>query len=181
MFDAFVRTVSRQSPLRNALRYAVTQRLLMEPTTRVREIADMPIREGRYYAELEAQSDPYLFIDDDVLLVGKDWVERGARIVLNNPRFAIVSCLSLVEGENMARPSCDDEIYPMHAVGQPMFIRKGICVDLPEMSLDQECGILHKLVLDKGFEMGLFHPRLLLRSNHMGHGFSSNPILRWGF
>ena len=143
------------------------------------EICNISVTEGRRYAESESQSDPYIFSDDDVLILGHDWVKRTSQILLANPEYAIASTLSIVEGENQARGSGD--IYEMHAVGQPMLIRKGICTDLPEMTLSQECGILHKLVLSKGYKMGLINGDPPLRHNHLGHGFSTDPALRWGY
>lgn len=156
--------------------YVLTlERWLLEGV-KIIPLSDMGIREARKAAEELASSDPYIFTDDDVLIVGKDWVKRGVEAMLANPEYAVCSSLSLIEGENLATGT--GTIYEMHAVGQPMFIRKGILSDLPEMTLDQECGIIHKYVLDKGFKEGLING---LRHNHLGHGFSSNPALHWGY
>jgi len=134
------------------------------------------VRAVRMEAEQLAESDPYIFTDDDVLIVGKDWVKRGVEALLANPEYAIVSSLSLVEGENLAKGT--GTIYEMHAVGAPSFIRKGFCTNLPDMDINSECGVLHKHVLDQGKKMGLVNG---LRHNHLGHGFSGNPALHWGF
>jgi len=186
--DVFIRTMSKQSGLRHAMAAITRERWLLEDC-RVQECDDATVNEFRADCECMAQTDPYIISDDDVLIVGKDWVKRAAALMLANPHFAIVSTLSLVEGENLAVPGYISgkpeeqqmDIYPMHAVGQPMLIRKGICVDLPPMDLNNECGTLHKFVLDKGYEMGLIHPKHHIRHNHMGHAFSSNPSLFWGY
>lgn len=175
MIDVFIRTMSNQSTLRDAMHSVTEARWALE-NVRIITITDMGIREGRKWAESSSNSDPYIYTDDDVLIVGKDWVARAVSVLLANPEYAVASTLSLVEGENVATGTGD--MYPMHAVGAPMIIRKGILADLPEMNIDQECGIIHKYILDKGFKEGLISG---IRHNHMGHGFSSNPVLRWGF
>jgi hypothetical protein len=82
----------------------------------------------------------------------------------------------------MAKPPSDDvEIYPMHAVGQPMLVRKGACAKLPEITMNNECGEMHAMVLAMGKKQGLLWGNPPLRHMHMGHGFSSNPNLHWGY
>jgi hypothetical protein len=190
--DVFVRTTSAEllDPLRKAMLDVTLARWALEPVT-VKLICDIPIRDGRIWAEDNAQSDPYIFTDSDCLIVGKDWVKRAVEIMLAYPKFKIVSTLSLIEGENLATPvrrfwagttvEIHQTIYSMHMVGQPMLIRKGICTNLPDMDLNSECGVLHKLVLDQGYEEGLFHPDLKIRHNHLGHGFSGSPCHFWGY
>jgi hypothetical protein len=188
MIDVFIRTMSKQSGLRHAMARVSAERWAMERVNLWIQ-QDMAVNEFRAYCEWIAHTDPYIISDDDVLIVGQKWVERAVALMLANPRFAIVSTLSLIEGENLAVPGYISgkpeeqqmDIYPMHAVGQPMLIRKGICTDLPPMDLNNECGTLHKFVLDKGYEMGLIHPKHHIRHNHMGHAFSSNPSLFWGY
>ncbi len=174
MLDVFIRTTNVKSSLRTAMLDVTIARWRMEAHIEI--LRGYGIREGREWAERIAASDPYIFTDDDVLIVGKDWVKRGTEAMLAHPEYAVCSSLSLVEGENLATGT--GTIYDMHAVGAPMWIRKGILTDLPEMTLDQECGVIHKYVLDKGYKEGLING---LRHNHLGHGFSSNPILHWGF
>lgn len=180
MIDVFFRTVTSKDPVRSIMTELAWERWLMEPI-QLLDVVDYSIREAREYAEANASSDPYIFTDDDVLIMGTDWVKRAVEIMLRHPEYAIVSTLSIIEGENQAKG--EGEIYEMHAVGAPMLIRKGICVNLPEMTLDNECGTLHKFVLDKGFKMGLLNGTNgnPLRHNHLGHGFSSNPALRWAY
>jgi hypothetical protein len=172
--------------LRVAMLSTVRERWLMEKVI-VTELYEPSPNRARAAAEERAESDPYIFTDDDVLIVGKDWVSRALEVFQRHPEYGVVSTLSLVESENLAIPGSisgngDEklmEIYPMHAVGQPMFVRKGISVDMPEFTLDQECFALQRLCEAKGMHTGLFHPNLRIRHNHMGHGFSSNPVLAW--
>ena len=182
----FIRTQSYGSNhLRRSMLETTRERWMLEPVV-IHEVHGTPTC-ARHMAEVLAESDPYIFTDDDVLICGKDWVRRALEVFNRHPEYGVVSTLSLVESENLAIPgsiSGDNgenamEIYPMHAVGQPMFVRKGISVDMPEFTLDQECFALQRLCEAKGMHTGLFHPNLRIRHNHMGHGFSSNPVLAW--
>jgi len=182
--DVFIRITEAElkDPLRKAMFEVTVARWNMEPEANVRMLHGYPIREGRQFAENSAASDPYIFTDSDVLIVGKDWLKRGTEIFLAHPEYGAVSTLSLVETENQALPNgTQDSIYPMHWVGAPMWIRKGLLTDMPEMSLGSECGDIYAYLQEKGYKEGLFHPDLKIRHNHMGHGFSSNPNLHWGF
>lgn len=174
--DVFIRTSRNANPLRAAMYELTRLRWEIDPNARICLLRDHGIRTGRIMAEDWAKSDPYIVTDDDVLIMGKDWVQRGTEAMLANPEYAVCSTLSMVEGENLAKG--EGVIYPMHAVGAPMWIRKGILKDLPEMDLNSECGVIHKYVLDKGYKEGLING---LRHNHLGHGFSSNPSLFWGY
>jgi len=173
--DVFIRTKTNQSALRDRMSQLCHVRWNFEPVD-INYLDDMGIREGRQFAEQTALSDPYIVTDDDVLLVGKDWVNRAVKAMLGHPEYRACSTLSLVEGENQA--TGEGEIYEMHAVGAPMIIRKGTMVDLPDMDLNNECGTIHKMILDRGGKEGLING---LRHNHLGHGFSSNPALFWGY
>ena len=177
--DVFVRTTLGRSALREAMFDATYQRWLLEPDVEMHTLIGVGVREGRVHAEKTSRSDPYIYTDDDVLIVGKRWVERGTEAMLANPEYAVASTLSLVEGENLAKPPVGPgAIYEIHSVGAPMWIRKGILTDLPEMDMNMECGIINQYVLSKGFKEGLIAG---LRHNHLGHAFSSNPSLHWGF
>lgn len=182
--DIFVRTMAVQDEVRQAMKYLCTVRWLMEGV-QITELEDMDIRAGRLYAEQNAKSDPYIITDDDVLIMGKNWIERATSVLLSHPEYAIASTLSMIEGENMAKPprlfGPDDhgvDIYEMHSVGAPMIIRKGTCRELPPLTLDNECGEIHRMVLDMGKKEGLITG---IRHMHVGNGFSSNPILRWAY
>ena len=176
MLDVFIRTSKTYAPLRREMFYLTLRRWELEPVF-IHLFHNVGIREGRERAEREAMSDIYIFTDDDCLPVGKKWVERGLAIMQAHPEYAVCSTLSLIEGENIAKG--DGDVYPMHMVGAPMWIRRGVLTDLPEMDLNNECGEIHDYVLAKGFKEGLLSNSL--RHNHIGNAFSSNPGLHWGF
>jgi hypothetical protein len=178
MVDIFIRTTrnNQVDHLRRAFFMATVARWEIEPDAVVHIIHDREIRDGRVYAEKAATSDPYIVTDDDVVIHGKDWLRRGREVLLANPDYAIASTLSLIESENAAVG--EGPIYPMHWVGAPMWIRKGILTDLPEMDLGGECRVIHEYVAAKGFKEGLIAG---IRHMHLGYGFSSNPNLHWGY
>ena len=180
--DVFVRVTDAElaDPLRKAMLEVTVARWNLEPVN-VEILHGYPIREGRQFAENSAKSDPYIFTDSDVLIVGKDWIHRGTEIFLAHPEYGAASTLSIVETENTATPASNWDLYPMHWVGAPMWIRKGLLTDLPEMTLGSECGVIFDYLKNKGFSEGLFNPSLRLRHNHLGHAFSSNPSLHWGY
>jgi hypothetical protein len=180
MIDVFIRTTS---PDKNALRKAfvdATQaRWEMDPLARISWIVNYGILEGRKFAEAHARSEIYLYTDDDCVVVGRNWIARGLAAMRSCPEYAVCSSLSLIEGENLAVPPPDaGKIYPMHAVGAPMWIRRGILTDLPEMTLNSESGVIDEYVKSKGFREGLITG---LRHQHLGNGFSSTPGLDYGY
>ncbi len=178
--NIFIRTSRNNTPLRQAM-YELTRARWEMENVKVTVLKDVGIRNGRQFAEEWAKSDPYIYTDDDVLIIGKRWVERGTEAILNQPEYAVASTLSLIETENaaVAPPGTEKgRIYPMHAVGAPMWIRKGVLVEMPEMDLGSECSQIYNYVLSLGRKEGLIHG---IRHNHLGHGFSSNPLLHWGF
>lgn len=179
MVDIFIRTTKKNlnDPLRAAFFDATVARWKLDPEARVLVMQDRGIREGREWAEEQAVSDPYIFTDDDVVIHGKDWLRRGREVLLRNPEYKVASTLSLVESENAAKGPEGAEIYPMHWVGAPMWIRKGV-LEFPEMDLGGECRVIHEVVAEKGWKEGLIAG---IRHIHLGYGFSSNPNLHWGY
>jgi hypothetical protein len=173
--DIFIRSSRNLNPLRKALFDATRIRWEMDPLSKIHVICDWEILRARRMAEDFSKSDPYIFTDDDVLPMGKRFIERGREAMLAHPEFAVCSTLSLIEGENVSKG--DGDIYEARCVGAPMWIRKGILTDLPDMDLNLECGKIDALVYAKGFKEGLFGNGL--RHLHLGHGFSSNPQLHW--
>lgn len=164
------------------MRHATMTRWKMEPIVRVHWIVDQGIREGRMWAERMAKSDPYIFCDDDILIMGKDWAKRAVEIFWRHPEYAMLSTLSFCEGENTAKPAQDCEVYDMHAIGQPMLIQKGILKDMPELEFTYECQQLDEYVKSKGFKQGiLWQGERGLRHMHLGSGFSGTPVHRWAY
>jgi len=183
VIDVFIRSYTPDA-VRKGLADACIARWQMEPDARVHVLESdtdelYATTTLRTFSERNATSDPYVFTDDDVMILGKDWL-KIAENVLKEP-FGVLSTLSIVEGENSAKAPFDlpdRAAYEMHAVGAPSIIRKGIFTDLPPMTIGNECGTLHKICLDKGYRMGLIKG---LRHSHLGHGLTIyEPGLRWG-
>lgn len=173
--DVFMRTMSVKDDLRHAFLRATLARWYIEPV-RVCELIDRDYREARFRAEHLAESDPYIFTDDDVLPHGKDWIATGVKAMLAHPEYGACSTKSLIVNESPfdTRPG-DCDIFPVPCVGAPMWMRKGILKDdLPEYLFVSECIELDNYMKRKGFKQGIINN---IYHVHLGHGFSTDP--RW--
>lgn len=176
MIDAFMRTMSNRDDLREGFFRATMARWAMEPV-RLRHIVDRPIREARLRAEELATSDPYLFLDDDVLPFGKNWIRKGTAILLANPEYAIASTRSVIKEEmlNLSHEQEEADIFEARCVGAPMWIRKGILKDdLPEFQFREECVAIDAYVRQKGFKEGIING---IFHHHLGYGCATDPSL----
>ena len=82
--DVFIRHVPG-APLRDNMLELVRERWQIEPCLVHMLDGTRGIRENRLRAEQAAESDPYIYTDSDVLIVGKDWVRRAVDIMLSLP------------------------------------------------------------------------------------------------
>lgn len=178
MTDVFIRTMSEASPLRAGMRVQTLARWSLDPLARVHLLVDRGIREGRREAETLAESDPYIYTDDDVLPWGKNWIATGRAILLAHPEYAVASTRSVIKNEMCVEGPGD--IYPVHAVGAPMWIRKGILgEDLPlEFPFVSECQLIDNYVAAKGYKEGILNGIWHL---HLGYGFSTTPQFVAGY
>jgi hypothetical protein len=159
------------------MRDATEIRWSLDPLAKVQWLLDFDILRARKVAEEFSQSDPYIFTDDDVLPMGRNFLLRGRNVMLSQPEYAVCSTLSLIEGENLAKGPPEALIYEVRGVGAPMWIRKGVLTELPEMDLNLECGKIDALVYSLGRKEGLFGNGL--RHMHMGHGYSGRADMAW--
>jgi hypothetical protein len=172
MIDVFLRSLGLQSPLRRGLFDATVARWRMEDVN-LWFCWDKGIREARLWAEQNATSDPYIFTDDDVLPFGKDWLDRGTRILLAHPEYAIASTRSVIKEEMCSEGPGD--IYEVRCVGAPMWIRKGILgPDVPELPFRDECILLDAYVRKKGYKEGIING---IMHHHLGFGCATDPTL----
>ena len=179
MIDVFIRTMSGQSLLRHAFFEATRARWQMEDV-KLHWVVDMPIREGRLWAEQQAKSEFYIFTDDDVLPWGKNWLERGLSAMSGNPQFGACSSRSVIAEErgNYSIPE-GTEILGVPCVGAPLWMRKGLLFDnFPEHLFVEECIVLHNYLAKKGYKEGIISG---LEHLHLGFGFATSPQLVRGF
>jgi hypothetical protein len=178
--DVFIRTMTGINRMRYGMFAATMERWKLDPNARIHFLVDKHYREARFEAEALAKSDPYLFSDDDVLIHGKNWIEKGTRVMLAHPEYGAASTKSLIVNESPfdTQPEqCD--IFEVRCVGAPLWMRKGILQrDLPEYLYVSECievdNYMRKKGLKQGIINGIFHI-------HIGHGFSTTPEFIWGF
>jgi hypothetical protein len=180
MIDVFIRTMRDKEKMRVAFFVATVARWKIDPDARVQFILDRDYREARFYAENAARSDPYIFTDDDCLPHGKDWISNGVKAMLAHPEYGACSTKSLIVTESPfdTKPNeCD--IFPVPCVGAPMWMRKGIIKeDLPKYLYVSECIELHNYMKQKGYLQGIING---ISHVHIGHGFSTDPRLVWGY
>jgi hypothetical protein len=176
VIHVFIRSHGSRDPLRQAFHDATVARWNLDPLARVCHLVNMDYREARLYAEAAADSDPYIFTDNDVLPHGKDWISKGVKAMLAHPEYGACSTKSLIVNESPfdTRPG-DCDIFPVPCVGAPMWMRKNILKDdLPEHLFVSECIVLHQYMKDRGYLQGIING---IAHVHLGHGFSTDP--RW--
>lgn len=145
---------------------------------RLRWMVDVGVHEARVQADRWANSDPYIFSDDDVLPWGKNWVEIGLAAMLGNPEFAVCSTRSVIAEEMGNYDPGIAPIYEIPAVGAPMWIRKGYLHDLPEFEFVSECIVIHNHLRLKGKKEGIIAG---IRHLHLGFGFATREDLVRGY
>lgn len=184
MTDVFLRrALFYREPLRRALLEATTARWEKDfEANLIPVIGTTDIKGVRLGCDEKALSEVYVVTDDDLLILGKNWVKRVTDILLRHPEYGAISTLSVIERENTLRPPNDtDELYEAHAIGAPMVIRKGVIAGVPEMDLNSECMVIYEHLKAKGLKEGIVNPAFNLRHNHCGNGFSNNLDMRWGY
>lgn len=211
--DVFIR-VYAQNHLRLAMVNLALTRWLMDPDVNVQLIVHkdsmgidtfsdtfkihIPSKEpfcveSKKIAEALAKSDVYVLADDDQLIIGKDWVERGLGIHENfegtDSKFAFLAarsiCGEVPDASLIGEPSIliysgQAATHPSNSVGTPYFIRKDLITDFP--ASDAQGGgsydtIFSKHCIDKGFKVGFMRD---LRFNHLGNSYSACVPNHWG-
>ena len=180
MIDCFIRTSAKPSKMRIAMFHATLERWKLDPLARIHYLVDRDYREARFEAEAAAQSDPYIFTDDDVLPHGKNWIAKGLEAMLAEPEYGACSTKSLIVNESPfdTKPA-ECRIFPVPCVGAPMWMRKGILKrDIAEYLYVSENMEIYNYMRQKGLKQGIING---IHHVHIGHGFSSTPEFVWGF
>lgn len=127
---------------------------------------------ARRHAERSATGDIYCFMDDDVLPLNKDYFEAGESALRNHPQFGTLQGRLLIEHYTFP---ANPEVFELHAIGTPMFIRKGI-LEFPEGTQGEYDAVLQNIVNGKGLKTGIANRCL---TNHIGYGFSTMSAAHW--
>lgn len=200
--DVFYRTAP-QTWLRAGVMAATLARWKMEPDINLRVIASSPIEGGdwlhqlqapeailllnnfhwrsRLYADEQAQTDPYLLIDDDHLILGSDWVGRAVRVWQDQAvGYTMLSATSHLVVEQPAWPEGQPRpvVYQApHCCGAPYLTSPGAVpysmFSGPPTQQDQVVSDWMRL---QGLKFGYMRD---LTYNHVGHGFSQTEPAWW--
>ncbi len=135
---------------------------------------------SRKYADENATTDPYIFIDDDHLLLGADWVKRALAEWEENPGYTLLSATSCVATE-IPYPGAlwQQGLYTEAAcAGAPMIHKKGV---IPyQQFMGQKAGQQDIVVADWLRAHG--HKFAMMKSVHylhLGYGLSQVEPLLW--
>jgi hypothetical protein len=123
--------------------------------------------DAKRYAEAHAKSEVYVVFDDDQLIIGKDWLERGLDFMAKYPKFGMASAW-MITGEVPDKSGGADG-WQESSIGCPYFVRKGILTDIPETPIVSYDTDLTKYVQSKGWKTGFMRHVLY---NHLGSRYS---------
>jgi len=209
-YDCFIRCAP-ETPVRAHLALAAIERWKLETDVRLRVIwkagtfplakwrdedNDAPIEQtisgdnfqwtSRDYAEKNATTNPYIFIDDDHMILGKDWVQRAMKLWYQfaDNRTAFFGSDSIMPSENQKANyerntgQQAGEVYQApYAMGAPLIHRKGV-IDYSQFSgpAPQQDDIVTQHLRAKGMRFCYMRDILYL---HLGFGLSQVQPLLW--
>jgi hypothetical protein len=130
---------------------------------------------GKKECEQAASTEIYVVADNDCLILGKDWVNRGRALVDRHPEYGLLAAANICEGEFASGTNwqTEDEVVERTMVGGIVFVRKGILTDFPMCEPMEVDRVICDEIRSKGYKTGIM-PQL--RFNHLGAGYSlSNP------
>lgn len=131
-----------------------------------------------WFAEHEAQSDPYIICNDDNLILSKDFVENGLRVMRENPEYGCISGVVTNGDGSEFELNHPGDVREIHAVGGCVFLRKGLVKEFPPLEDKYWDLERHRQIVAAGFKSGYSRHMPYL---HMGAGFSiANPAFFTG-
>jgi hypothetical protein len=105
--------------------------------------------------------------DDDMLIYGKNFLDRMLAVMGRNQEYGILCASPTNEGIQTGRG--DSEVIESHAVGGPGLVRKGVMKDFPPISNQQYAGWCDSQFRSQGWKMGYMRD---VRYCHLGSRFS---------
>ena len=141
---------------------------------------------SRDYAEKHATTSPYIFVDSDHMLLGRDWVQRAMKLWYQfaDNRTAFFGSDSIMPSENQKANyerntgQQAGEVYQApYAMGAPLIHRKGV-IDYSQFSgpAPQQDDIVTQHLRAKGMRFCYMRDILYL---HLGFGLSQVQPLLW--
>ena len=126
-------------------------------------------------AEAVATSPVYVVADNDCLILGEGFVQKGLQIMERHPDYGLLAATSISDGDypnGMAGRFELPEIIPGYC-GGVAFVRKGILTKFETCTPTQVDGTIFTEMFRKGYKSGYIPG---LRFNHLGAGYSiTNP------
>lgn len=124
--------------------------------------------DAKRYAETKAKSEVYCVFDDDQLIIGKDWLDKGLRVMEQHPEVGMASAW-MITGEVPAGCGPDEHFWESDSIGCPYFVRKGILLNTPETPIASYDTDLTHHVQKCGWKTGFMRH---VRYNHLGSQYS---------
>ncbi len=133
---------------------------------------------GKSLAERQAQSPIYVVTDNDCLILGEKFVERGVEIMQRHPEYALLAATSISDGDLPSGSIREglEEAIPRHAVGGVAFVRKGVLTDFAPCRPSQVDETVCHEIKNKGYKAGSMPG---MRFNHIGAGYSLSSPIWW--
>lgn len=114
-----------------------------------------------------ATGEIYAGADDDMLIYGPRFIERGLELMRRNPEYGCI--VASPTNEPVLTMQNIPEVVESHAVGGAGLVRKGLAEGFPDISNSAYAGWLHQQMLNRGYKQGYARD---LRYCHLGSRYS---------
>lgn len=157
------------SPLRRRMAEVCWERWRMEPDCQLFSIEEDTIK-AKAMAESVATSPVYVVADNDCLILGEGFVQKGLGIMEKHPEYGLLAATSISDGD-FPREGFEEVVSKQ--AGGVAFVRKGILIEFKACTPDRVDDTICSEMYRKGYKTG-YMPGL--RFNHLGAGYSiTNP------
>ena len=186
MIDVFFRHIGPwdRDPLRPMMRALAFARWQQEPELRLRQITPQLIncslvefqRASRIWADQDADTDPYILVDDDLLLTPETQLGELVQLLARYPEFAILAPLPRPATiypwtPEHYRPVLDQQVMEHVSVGSLRLSRKGAMKEWPPAGAGPGYDRIHCDALRAaGWRAGYARQHAML---HLGEGYST--------
>lgn len=162
--------------LRAGLAAATLARWELQQDARVQHITPacgIPIEyfhmESKRYAEVHATTYIYVVADDDCLILGKDFIEKGVAALEKHPYYGMIGATSISDGYYPVGFQGPNEVEGATAAGGVVFVRKGILTTFDDCLPDQVDDVIAQEFTRKGWSIGVMP---YVKFNHLGAWYS---------
>lgn len=175
MIDIFILNFDGENLLRRAMSKVCWNRWAMESGCCLIGLKDDTIK-SKKKAEHISRSSIYVIADNDCLILGERFVEKGLEIMGRHPEYGLLAATSICDGlYPNGLLGNREEVVPSQA-GGVAFVRKGILTEFNLCQPDHVDDIICSEINRKGFKTGYMTG---LRFNHIGAGYSITSPLWW--